>query len=194
MLTVRTFLRAFGPDWFRQMSGPVSVPFALAGAAVPGWAGSLLWLAAYVCLCFAAYALWQQGQKDIRDQKAKFAALEDKIVSRAAKQAVLMNLVALRNRGVNEIRKPAYNFKTKEEVAAWIPSVLQWLSDTVEELKNLSPVKAQQFSVLDNYKPTHLMTEYVCKDHGKYMCEHTEWLRRLNEIITEYEARLDAQV
>lgn len=54
------FIRAFGSRWFVLMSGPASVPLAIAAYFVPnGVARSLLALTASACVFFSCYWVWR---------------------------------------------------------------------------------------------------------------------------------------
>jgi hypothetical protein len=65
------FLRAFGDDWLASMSGPASVPFAIAAVFVSGWARpSLLFLAA-TCIVFASFRVWKKQREEIVRLRAR---------------------------------------------------------------------------------------------------------------------------
>jgi hypothetical protein len=57
---VTKFVHALAADWFARMSGPLSVPFAIAAIYVPNETARVLLLAtAFVCAWAAAYRVWK---------------------------------------------------------------------------------------------------------------------------------------
>jgi hypothetical protein len=58
------FVRAFGSRWFTAMSGPLSVPLAVAAVFVPNdIAKLLLALTAIACAIFASYWVWRRERQ-----------------------------------------------------------------------------------------------------------------------------------
>src|SRR5262249_32030462 len=70
--------RAFGARWFIAMSGPLSVPLAIAGVAVPNWPLKIFLLGtAGACFFFAAYWVWRNerlAKIEATQQVAQIAA------------------------------------------------------------------------------------------------------------------------
>jgi len=56
------FLKAFGSDWLTRMSGPVTVPFAIAALFAPGWYKILFGILAIICGVFAAFRVWRTAR------------------------------------------------------------------------------------------------------------------------------------
>src|SRR5215469_11303866 len=81
------FTRAMWGDWLTRMSGPPSVPLAVAAFFVPNdIAKILLGLTAFICLWVAAYLLWKREHDKVveRDEKKRqllddIAALREKV-------------------------------------------------------------------------------------------------------------------
>jgi hypothetical protein len=61
-LRFRAFLRAFGESWLTQMSGPLTVPFAIAALFVPGFYKLLFAVLAVVCGVFSSYRVWRTAR------------------------------------------------------------------------------------------------------------------------------------
>lgn len=59
-LSFTDYLRAFWEDWFTRMSGPLSVPFALAAVFVPGWSRVFLLLLSGTCIIAASFRVYQR--------------------------------------------------------------------------------------------------------------------------------------
>ncbi len=62
-LRFRAFLRAFGESWLTQMSGPLTVPFAIAALFVPGFYKLLFAVLAVVCGVFSSYRVWRTARR-----------------------------------------------------------------------------------------------------------------------------------
>jgi hypothetical protein len=82
------FTRAMWGDWLTRMSGPLSVPLAVAAYFVPNdIAKILLGLTAFMCLWVTAYLLWQREHDKVveRDERKRqlldeISALREKMV------------------------------------------------------------------------------------------------------------------
>jgi hypothetical protein len=60
MPTFRNYVRAFGSSWFVAMSGPLSVPFAVAAVYVEGnWQKAGFAVLAIVCAVYASFSIWK---------------------------------------------------------------------------------------------------------------------------------------
>jgi hypothetical protein len=72
------FIRSFGGRWFIAMSGPASVPLAIAGILAPNWPLKVaLFGTAGTCFVFAAYWVWRNerlARNELSQQLAKIAA------------------------------------------------------------------------------------------------------------------------
>jgi hypothetical protein len=73
---IRQFLRALWQDWLALMSSLASVTLSAIGAwyekAMPGLA---FWIAAIVCLLFAAFRVWQQEHQTVMQlERSRFSA------------------------------------------------------------------------------------------------------------------------
>jgi hypothetical protein len=53
------FLRAFGESWLTLMSGPLTVPFAIAALVLPGFYKLLFAVLAVLCGVFSSYRVWR---------------------------------------------------------------------------------------------------------------------------------------
>jgi len=53
------FLRAFGQSWLTLMSGPLTVPFAIAALVLPGFYKLLFGVLAVLCGVFSSYRVWR---------------------------------------------------------------------------------------------------------------------------------------
>ncbi len=62
-LRFRAFLRAFGESWLTLMSGPLTVPFAIAVLFVPGFYKLLFGVLAVVCGVFSSYRVWRAARR-----------------------------------------------------------------------------------------------------------------------------------
>jgi hypothetical protein len=75
--TFPEYLRAFTARWFILMSGPLSVPFAIAAALVESTiARVILAGTAVVCLIFSSYWIWRIERESRRAVESKLEALE----------------------------------------------------------------------------------------------------------------------
>jgi hypothetical protein len=76
---LREFVRVLFADWFARMSGPLSVPAAVASLWLPNdIARILLGVTAFVCLWATAYVLWKRERdKRVGDDATKAALLND---------------------------------------------------------------------------------------------------------------------
>src|SRR5437016_4762569 len=60
----KNFLKAFWVGWFTKMSGPISVPLAIAGYYVTNnIAKELLWVTAFICLVAASFTVWKRERQ-----------------------------------------------------------------------------------------------------------------------------------
>jgi hypothetical protein len=57
------FLRAFGANWLTRMSGPLTVPFAIAALFSPGFYKLLFAALAIVCGVSSSYEVWRNERK-----------------------------------------------------------------------------------------------------------------------------------
>jgi hypothetical protein len=62
-LRFRAFLRSFGESWLTQMSGPLTVPFAIAALVLPGFPKLLFAGLAIVCGVFSSYRVWRAAHR-----------------------------------------------------------------------------------------------------------------------------------
>ena len=60
------FLRAFGANWLTRMSGPLTVPFAIATLFVPRFYKLLLGTLAIICGVYSSYEVWRSERKRAR--------------------------------------------------------------------------------------------------------------------------------
>jgi hypothetical protein len=60
------FLRAFGENWLTRMSGPLTVPFAIAALFAPGFYKVLFAALAVVCGVSSSYEVWRNERKRAR--------------------------------------------------------------------------------------------------------------------------------
>ena len=60
------FLRAFGGNWLTRMSGPLTVPFAIAALFAPGFYKLLFTTLAVVCGVSSSYEVWRNERKRAR--------------------------------------------------------------------------------------------------------------------------------
>jgi hypothetical protein len=75
----RTYLKAFFTDMLTGMSGPLSVPFAVAALWVPSRTQKIIWgCLAVTCALFASYRVWS---KERRDGSAKISEMESELAS-----------------------------------------------------------------------------------------------------------------
>jgi hypothetical protein len=76
---IKNFTRAMFGDWFTRMSGPLSVPAAIAALWVPNdTAKVLLGLTAIAGLCVTAYRLWKsEHDKVVERDQTKRQLLDD---------------------------------------------------------------------------------------------------------------------
>jgi hypothetical protein len=58
-LGFNAFLRAFGESWLTLMSGPLTVPFAIAALVLPGFYKLLFAVLAVLCGVFSSYRVWR---------------------------------------------------------------------------------------------------------------------------------------
>jgi hypothetical protein len=78
--TIRGFLREIVSSWFTGMSGPLSVPLAIASVFVPSdTAKVLLGLTAFACFFGAAYGVWRRERMARNASDVRTAALEDRL-------------------------------------------------------------------------------------------------------------------
>jgi hypothetical protein len=70
--TTKNFVKAFGGWWLIAMSGPLSVPFALAGAFFPnGYVRYLSITLAFICAWAAAFGLWRIERERVRQLEVR---------------------------------------------------------------------------------------------------------------------------
>jgi hypothetical protein len=87
----RTYLKAFSTDMLTRMSGPLSVPFAVAALLVSSRTQKILYSClAVVCAMFASYRVWRKERLNSSSQVAEkdslLSALRDQMALITAKQ------------------------------------------------------------------------------------------------------------
>ena len=75
--TIKEFLRSFGGQWFTKMSGPLTVPFAVAALFVPQtWLKLLFALLAIVCAAVSSYGVWAADRNALIKSEARLEEIE----------------------------------------------------------------------------------------------------------------------
>jgi hypothetical protein len=94
--SLRSYCKAMGGTWFTVMSGPLSVPAAIAALWVASQTAKiLLGLTAFACVWAAAYAVWKTERKKLVD-------LQSASAERTRKKLQLLNEISgLRSQMVN---------------------------------------------------------------------------------------------
>lgn len=79
--TIRNFLRAFGDQWFTRMSGPLTVPFAIAALVVPGTILKLLFaILAIISGLFASYGVWAKERLAVLKAKEDVVTVKNDVL------------------------------------------------------------------------------------------------------------------
>jgi hypothetical protein len=58
------FIRAFGEGWTTMMSGPLTVPFAIAALYLPGYPRPIFASLAVVCGLYSSYHVWRKAKSE----------------------------------------------------------------------------------------------------------------------------------
>jgi hypothetical protein len=105
-----SFIRAFGVRWFVAMSGPLSVPLALAGYFAPGELAKIgLFATALFCAVFSSYWVWKVEREARNAAERKIAEFETGTAVLAALNDVFNQTHQLSNSAVT----------TADEYEAW---------------------------------------------------------------------------
>lgn len=70
--TIKAFLLSFGGQWLTKMSGPFTVPFAIAALFVPQtWQKALFACLAILCAAVSSYGIWAQERRRVNEAHLK---------------------------------------------------------------------------------------------------------------------------
>ncbi|MBN8962855.1 MAG: hypothetical protein J0H71_17125 [Rhizobiales bacterium] len=118
------------------MSGPLSVPFAIAGVFAPSDLSKALLLgASFICVWAAAFILWRRGQDSLNRSESRVAALNNEVESLKARSPKMFGRVLQYMGGGIDPNKPGL-----------IPIVL------ILEITN----RGELPSVIKNWRATYL--------------------------------------
>jgi hypothetical protein len=128
------FLKAFGGRWFILMSGPASVPAAVAAAVVSNsvWR-VLLACTAIACFLFTAYWIWRIERERRNEAESALALANDFTLTDWGNVRVADNpeVVALFNENGPE-RNKFLAFLTREHISCWARRMAPGYSDLVK--------------------------------------------------------------
>jgi hypothetical protein len=99
---------------------------------------------------------------------------------------VLSRLTELREQGVN-IRNDGMSLKGEDELASWIMRVDDWNKAVMGEIGKISKNDALYFKTLNLVPQLGFNCQILNHQHLKYLNEHNERVRRLEELINKYD-------